>query len=321
MSELTVSLSDVTKAAGRLRSVAVRTPLVHSLALDVVTGVETYLKAENLQRVGAFKFRGAYNTLAILAETEEPERIITSSSGNHGQAVAAAGQLLGIDVTVVMPVGAVQVKVDGVKSYGANVEFAGTTSPEREARAQAIGRETGGVVIASFDDERIIAGQGTVGLEILQDLASVNTIVVPVGGGGLISGIATAAKALKPDVRIVGVEPEGAADAYQSLKTGNRVRVDTINTIADGLRTSSLGVLNFEIVARLVDELVLVSDDEIREAMRALCMLAKLTVEPSGAVAVAALMAAKIQPKAQNVVAVLSGGNVDPAMYAEIIAA
>src|SRR5579872_3125867 len=318
---LTVGLDDVEAAARRIQPYALKTPLLRQTRLDAGSGRELYLKAENLQRVGAFKFRGAFNTLAILRETSNPDHVITSSSGNHGQAVAAAGQILGIRVTVVMPENAVPVKVEAVKGFGGSVEFAGTTSPEREARARAIGEETGGIVIGSFDDARIIAGQGTTGLEIVEQLPDVEVILIPVGGGGLISGIATAVKALKPGVRIVGVEPEGASDAYQSMREGRRVAIDRIETVADGLRTSSPGVLNFEIMRRLVDEIVLVSDDAIREAMRALAFDAKLTVEPSGAVTVGALRSGAVAFAGKKVVCVISGGNVDPAAYARIIAA
>jgi threonine dehydratase len=316
-----VSLESIRGAAERIRQYAVHTPLLHQLKLGKAQGADLFLKAENLQRVGAFKFRGAFNTLSRLRAEESPAHVITSSSGNHGQAVAAAGQILGIRVTVVMPENAVQVKVDAVRGYGGIVEFAGTTSPEREARAQDIGRASGGTVIGSFDDARIIDGQGTIGLEIIESLPGVDVILVPVGGGGMISGIATAAKALKPDVRIIGVEPEGASDAYQSLRSGTRVRIDRIDTIADGLRTSSPGVLNFEIMRRLVDEIVLVSDDGIRDAMRALAFDAKLTVEPSGAVAVAGLQSGQVAVEGKTVVAVISGGNADPQAYAAIIGA
>jgi threo-3-hydroxy-L-aspartate ammonia-lyase len=321
LSARTVTLDDIQRAAERIQPHALRTPLLRQLRLEPTLGADLYLKAENLQRVGAFKFRGAYNTLSTLAETERSSHVITSSSGNHGQAVAAAGGLLGIDVTVVMPENAVHVKIDAVRGYGAQVEFAGTTSPEREARAQEIGAQTGGVVIGSFDDTRIIAGQGTAGLEIMQQLPDVQVIVVPVGGGGLISGVATAAKAIKPGIRVIGVEPEGAADVFESLKSGRRVTLSRIDTIADGLRTSSPGELNFAIMSRLVDQIVLITDDEIRAAMRALAFVSKLTVEPSGAVAVAALISGKIDVAGQKVVAVISGGNVDPNMYAGILAA
>ena len=317
----TVTLNDVKAAADRIKPYALKTPLIRQLKLESRFGCELYLKAENFQRVGAFKFRGAFNTLASLRETDDPSLVITSSSGNHGQAVAASGQILGIRVIVVMPENAVQVKVDAVRGYGGDIEFAGTTSPEREARAQEIGRETGGTVIGSFDDARIIAGQGTTGLEIVEQLADVDLVLVPVGGGGLISGIATAVKALRPDARIIGVEPEGASDTYQSLREGRRITIEHIDTIADGLRTSSPGVLNFEIMKRLVDSIVLVSDDAIREAMRALAFDAKLTVEPSGAVAVAALLSGHVEVSAQKVVAVISGGNVDPHAYAQVVRA
>ncbi|HEV3313224.1 MAG TPA: threonine/serine dehydratase [Chloroflexota bacterium] len=314
-----VTIDDVRAAATRIAGEAVRTPLLPQSAWDLPEGTDLYLKAENLQRTGAFKFRGAYNTLATMVEAGETGPVVTSSSGNHGQAVAAAGRILGIAVTVVMPEDAVAVKVEAVRGFGARIEFAGTTSTERSDRADAIGRDTGATVIGSFDDARIIAGQGTCGLELMEQLPDVEMIVVPVGGGGLISGVATAAKAMRPDVTIVGVEPAGASDGYQSLSSGRLVTAATIETIADGLRTSHLGHLNFAIMSQLVDRIVLVSDDEIRSAMRALALNAKLAVEPSGAVAVAAILNGRISVEGKQVVAVISGGNVDPAMFSNII--
>ena len=314
-----ITLRDVQDAAARIRPHAIHTPLLRQYALEESLGPEVYLKAENLQRTGAFKFRGAFKTLASMAEHERPSHVITSSSGNHGQAVAAAGFLLGIPITVVMPENAVQIKVDAVKGYGAQVKFAGTMSVEREAVAQELGRTSGGIVIGSFDDPRIIAGQGTAGLEIMEQLPHVEVILAPLGGGGLLSGIAVAAKAINPRVRVIGVEPEGASDAYQSYKSGEIVSLSTVNTIADGLRTNHVGKINFPIIQQLVDDIVLVSDDEIRTAMRTLAIDSKLTVEPSGAVAVAALLFGKVAVDSKKVVAVISGGNVDPKMLAKIV--
>lgn len=314
-----VGLEDIRRAAKRIAPFAIRTPLLRQYGLADTAHASIYLKPENLQRTGAFKFRGAYNTLTSLIETDNPPHVVTSSSGNHGQAVAAAGRLLNIDVTVVMPIGAVGVKVEGIRGLGADVQFAGTTSIEREEAARQIGRETGAVVIGSFDDARIIAGQGTCGLEIVQDLPDVDVVVVPVGGGGLISGVATAVKSMKPAAQVVGVEPAGASDAYQSLKAGRRITIPTVDTIADGLRTSCVGVLNFAIMSELVDQIVLVEDDEIRAAVKSLAFLSKLTVEPSGAVAVAALLSGKLDVAGRTVAAVISGGNTEPTGYARIL--
>ncbi len=315
----TVTLSEVEAAAGRLKGVAVRTPLIPQYSLASGLHGRLQLKAENLQRTGSFKFRGAYNTLASFDDEERSRGVITSSSGNHGQAVAAAAQILGLQATVVMPEQAVQVKVDAVRSYGGQVIFAGTTSIEREARAREIGSETGGVVIGSFDDERIIAGQGTAGLEILSDSPDVDMVLVPVGGGGLVSGIATAVKAKNPSAAIYGVEPAGAADAHESLKLRQRVTLERIDTIADGLRTSSVGQLNFPIMSRLLDGILLVTDEEIKAAMRELAFRSKLTVEPSGAVGIAALLSQKTDTTSKKVVVVISGGNVDPEMYRQVL--
>src|SRR5579884_2962943 len=315
-----VTVKDVERAAERLRGHATRTPLLRQDLLGSGLAEGVFLKPENLQRTGSFKFRGAYNTLASFTPSERRRGVVTSSSGNHGQAVAAAAQILDMKACVVMPEHAVQVKVDAVRSYGARVVFSGTTSPEREATAQEIGRREGAVVIGSFDDARIIAGQGTAGLEIAEDLPDADIVLSPVGGGGLISGVALAIKAKRPTACVFGVEPSGAADAAESLRTGKIVTLGTIDTIADGLRTSRVGNLNFGIMSRLLDGIVTVSDDEIREAMRDLAFKSKLTVEPSGAVAVAALLTGRIQVGGAKVVVLISGGNVDPSMYREILA-
>lgn len=314
-----VSVDDIRRAAARIKPVASVTPLLRQFSFDSDIRGQVYVKAENLQRTGSFKFRGAYNTLACLLETGRPARVITSSSGNHGQAVAAAGRLLGIDATVVMPTNAVATKVEAVRRYGARVVFAGTTSLDREARAKELGADQGGTVIGSFDDVRIIAGQGTSGLEIAEQFPDVDIVLVPVGGGGLISGVATAVKSLLPPVRVFGVEPEGAADAYLSLKTGEIVTLSKIDTICDGLRTSHIGSRNFPIMQRYLDGILLVSDDEVCDAVRWLAFISKLTVEPSGAVAIAALLAGKLNVAGQKVVAVVSGGNVDPGMFRSIL--
>lgn len=318
-SVLPVSLQDIETAAERLAPVVCRTPLLPQIDLETPGAADLSLKAENLQRTGSFKFRGAYNTLVCLRDREHAHHVVTSSSGNHGQAVAAAGRLLGLAVTVVMPTNAVPSKVDGVRRHGGRVEFAGTTSLEREARAREIAEAEDAAVIGSFDDARIIAGQGTCGLEIADQLSDVDVVVVPVGGGGLISGIAIALKSLRPTVKVFGAEPSGAPDAYQSLATGKIQTIDTIDTIADGLRTSRLGNLTFEIIYRLVDGIVLVDDNAIRATMRRVALTSKLTAEPSGAVAVAAILSGNVEVRDRKVVAVVSGGNVDPAMFAQIV--
>lgn len=314
-----IPLSMIEAAAERIKPHAVRTPLLRQYLLQAPQAAAFYLKAENLQRTGAFKFRGAFNTLASLSDSERARGVVTSSSGNHGQAVAASAQILGMDATVVMPEDAVATKVDAVRRFGATVVFAGTTSLEREEVAHSIAGERGHIVLGSFDDARIIAGQGTAGLELLQQCPDIDVVVVPVGGGGLISGIASAVKETNPTVRVIGAEPSGAGDAYQSLAAHEIVTLSKVETIADGLRTSRIGKLNFAIMSKLVDQIVLVDDDELRAAMKVLAFTSKLTVEPSGAIAVAAAISDRFDFSGLRVAAVVSGGNVDPAVFASIV--
>jgi threonine dehydratase len=314
-----VSLSDIESAAERIKLHAIVTPLLRQHVLDAPEAKAFYLKAENLQRTGAFKFRGAFNTLASLSTSERERGVVTSSSGNHGQAIAASAQILGIEATVVMPENAVATKVDAVRRFGGTVVFAGTTSLEREEVAQSIGHTDGRVVLGSFDDARIIAGQGTAGREIMQQCPDIDVVIVPVGGGGLISGIASAVKEINPTVRVIGAEPSGASDAYQSLEARKIITASKIDTIADGLRTSRIGKLNFAIMSRLVDQIVLVDDDELKTSMRRLAEQSKLVVEPSGAIAVAAAISDRFDFSGLNVAAVISGGNVDPRLFVDIV--
>jgi|SRR5947209_1915682 len=309
---LPISLHDIQQARACLETVAVRTPIL-PYGGTVRRNNSLWLKAESLQRTGSFKFRGAYNAISGLPEEERRRGVITYSSGNHGQAVACAAHLLGIRAVVVMPEDAIAVKVELTRRWGATIEFAGLTSLDRQARALALVEEHGYAVIPPFDDRRIIAGQGTAGLEILEQQPDVEAVVVPVGGGGLISGISSAIKALRPDVRVIGVEPEGGADAKASLETGTLVTLGHVETIADGLRTSRIGDLNFATIRQCVDEIVAVPDEEILQTVGALANEARLVVEPSGAVATAAVLFDRTGLSGQTVVAVISGGNVDPA--------
>ena len=300
-----------------MRGVVLRTPLVPFAGPpDGIT-----LKAENLQGIGAFKIRGAYNAIALLTPEERRRGVITYSSGNHGQGVARAARLLGIDAIVVMPDDAPAIKRDRVAADGAEVIVVGPASDERQARAEAIATERGLAIIPPFDDDRIIAGQGTIGLEIIEDLPAVGIVFVPVGGGGLASGIATAIKGVRPDVKVFGVEPELAADARDSLEQGSIVRWaadDVSRTIADGTRTQALGARTFVHMRAYLDRIVTVTEGEIAAAVRLTAERAHLVVEPSGALAVAAAVfgrtLADIDPD-RPVVAVLSGGNVDPIQF------
>jgi threonine dehydratase len=305
-----VSLADLNAAAGLLRGVAVRTPVLPFQALSDAIGLACYVKPESLQRGGAFKFRGAYNYVANLDAAVRARGVIAPSSGNHAQAVALSAQLFGVPCTVVMPTTVTAPKRAGCERMGATVELAGTTTAERMDRALEIAAATGATLVPPYDDPLIIAGQGTAGLEIAEDLAAVGTVVVPVGGGGLSAGVATAVKLLRPGVRVVGVEPVNAAKLTAARAAGKPVRIPKADSIADGLLAVQIGTLNFAHHEAYIDDVVTVSDDSIRRAMRLLLDRAKLVTEPSGAITVAALLDGSVAARGPTV-AVLSGGNVE----------
>ncbi len=314
-----VSLDDIAAAAELLRGVINRTPLQVSRTLGALTGAEVYFKPESLQRTGSFKIRGAYNCIATMPPEQRARGVITYSSGNHAQAVACAAALVGVPAVVVMPEDAVAAKVAATKGYGARVVPYGLDSLQRQQKAEELQAEYGYAMVPPFDHPAIIAGQGTVGLEIVQELPDVEVVLVPIGGGGLISGVATAVKELRPQARVIGVEPAGAPDAYRSLREGHIVQIDTVRTIADGLRNKRLGQLNFAHIRRYVDDIVLVEEDAIYRAIRFLLERAKLVVEPSGAVTVAALLSGAVNASGRRVVAVLSGGNIDRQVLLEAL--
>jgi threonine dehydratase len=312
-----VDIGAIRAAAERLRGVALRTPLVPFTAPPE----RLFVKAESLQPIGAFKLRGAYNAIAALPAAERDRGVITYSSGNHAQGVARAARLLGTTAVIVMPDDAPAIKRERVAADGAEIVVVGPASDERQARAEAIAAERGLAIIPPFDDDRIIAGQGTAGLEILEDLPSTGLVLVPVGGGGLASGVATAVKELRPDVRVIGVEPELAADARDSLRRGEIVRwapADVSRTIADGTRTQALGQRTFVHLAAHLDGIVTVSEEEIAAAVRLAAERARLVLEPSGALAIAGAVFHPGEVGLQgdaDTVAVASGGNVDPDAY------
>ncbi|HXY15091.1 MAG TPA: threonine/serine dehydratase [Terriglobales bacterium] len=320
-----VSLSDIRDAQARLQGVAVRTPLLEVPLGDTAdgSGRRLLLKLENLQPIGAFKIRGAYNKLASLPREQRERGVITYSSGNHGYGVAYAARALDTKAVIVMPRTAPAIKRDAVVGLGAEIVLVGPSSLERQHRAEELAGKHGYAMVPPFNDERIIAGQGTIGLEILEDLPEVETVLVPVGGGGMISGIATAIKLSKRSVNVIGVEPELAADAQASLHEGQIVHsaAEQVSmTIADGLRTESIGPINFEHIRKYVDNIVTVSEWEIREAVRRLASNPKTLAEPSGAVAVAAFLFHWDQlPNTRVNVAVISGGNIEPQMLQEIL--
>jgi threonine dehydratase len=306
-----ITIDDVRAAAARIAPHVHRTPLFDSATLSRLTGTRLGLKAENLQRTGAFKARGALNAVLRLTAEQRERGVVTLSAGNHGQGLAYAAQIAGVRCVVFMPENAVPTKVAAVREYGAEARFA--PSMETVFAAMNDYREVHGLhYVHPFGDPDIIAGQGTVGLEILEDSPDVDTIVVCVGGGGLLSGIAVAAKAMKPGVRIVGVEPEGAPVVTRSLVAGYPVTIEKITTVADGLAAPFAAPTSQRLIERLVDDVVIVTDDEILQALRLLLERTKLLVEPAGAAATAALLAGKAGVESgSRVVATLSGGNID----------
>jgi threo-3-hydroxy-L-aspartate ammonia-lyase len=307
-----MDVDDVRAAAARLDGVAHRTPVLTSRQLDERLGASLFLKAECFQRVGAFKFRGAYNAVSQLAPGTA---VATASSGNHAQAVSLAARLLGTTATILMPEDAPPLKRAATEGYGAEVIEFDRYTADREGLLAKLAAERGLAIVHPYDDERVIAGQGTVGLELAHDVPDLDTVVIPVGGGGLIAGCATA---LPDGVRIVGVEPEASDDVARSLKAGERVRVEVGRTIADGQQLSTPGRLTWPIIQRRVADVVTVSDAEIVPAMRFLLERMKVVVEPSGATGLAALLAGKVRAEGR-VGVVLSGGNVDPARLAALL--
>jgi len=309
-----VTFSDIQKAQILLSDVAVRTPLFEWTAPTEQR--KLYLKLENQQPIGAFKLRGAYNKVASLTDEERRRGVISYSSGNHAQGVAYAARALGVKAIIVMPRTAPKNKLDATAALGAEIVLVGPGSEERRLRAEQLAAEHGYVIVPPYNDEKIIAGQGTVALEILEDMPSVQTVLVPVGGGGLISGVAAAVKLANPKVKVIGVEPELAADAQASLRAGHIVTFpaeQVSQTLADGLRTQSIGAINFEHIRAYVDDIVTVTEEEIRKTMRELSANPQTIAEPSGAVAPAAfLFQASQLPDTKINVAVISGGNIDP---------
>jgi len=318
-----VTLDDIRAARDRIRDTATRTGLIE---LGPLSGAEEnrrlFLKPENQQPIGAFKLRGAYNKIASLSEVERKRGVISYSSGNHAQGVAYAARALGVKAVIVMPNNAPAIKREATAALGADIVLVGPGSMERQLKAEELAAQHGYVIVPPYNDEQIIAGQGTMGLEILEDMPDVETVLVPVGGGGMISGVAAAIKLSKPEVNVFGVEPELAADAQASLRAGKIVQfpADQVSrTLADGLRTQSVGPINFDHMQCFVDGIVTVSEDEIRKALKILAVRPETTAEPSGAVAVAGFLFRGDQlPKTKLNVAIISGGNIEPGMLSEL---
>lgn len=314
-----VGFADIESAAKRIRPIVRRTPVLTSKGFDERAGARTFFKCENLQRCGAFKIRGASNFLLSIPKEELGRGVVAFSSGNHAQAVAFAAKSVGAPATLVMPDDAPRSKMQATRDHGARIVTYDRLTGDREAIAREIAGESGATVVPPFEHPWIVAGQGTAGLELLQEVPDLDALVVCVGGGGLISGSALAAKQLSPRIRIYGVEPEAGNDVFLSLQAGHPVEIPPPDTIADGLRTTRPGPLTFALMQRLVDEMVLVSESEIRETLKFLLARMKILVEPSGAVAAAALLFGKLPPGLGEAGVILSGGNVDTDRLAEYL--
>jgi threonine dehydratase len=315
-----VTLDDIRLAHSRLHGIAVRTPLVRCF-----TGDETafYLKPESFQPIGSFKLRGAYNKIASIPEADRKRGVVSYSSGNHAQGVAYAARALGVKCVIVMPRSAPKVKMDASEALGAEIITVGAGSDERMKKAEELAEQHGYIIVPPYNDEQIIAGQGTVGLEIIHDLADVDLVLCPIGGGGLISGVATAIKLSGSRAKVIGVEPELANDAQQSFRAGHVVTIPpdrASSTLADGLRTQSIGPINFEHIRKYVDDVITITETEIRSAMRRIVTTARIVAEPSGAVTFAAWLFHRTQlPESSKAVAIVSGGNLEPELLAETL--
>ena len=314
-----ITFSDIEHAYKTLRPVVHKTPLLSSRTLNQLTGNEVYFKAENFQRIGAFKFRGAYNKIASLTDEERKRGVVAHSSGNHAQGIALAAKLFRIRAVIVMPHDSVQSKVEATRGYGAEVVLCGTTMGDRERTTDDLMKKFGYTLVHPYNDEKLIAGQGTVALEIVQDLRDLDYLFVPVGGGGLISGCALAAKNIFPAIKVIGVETEGANDCYLSFRAKKLVRLESVKTIADGMRTPSVGTLNFEIIQRYVDDVITVQDENVLTMMKFFLERMKIVVEPTGAVAPAAVMKNVLNTEGKKICAIISGGNVDPQLMKQLL--
>jgi len=314
-----LSLTDVQAAAGRIAGVAHRTPVLTSRTLDELVGAQVFLKAENFQRIGAFKFRGAYNAVSRLSPDQLARGVVAFSSGNHAQAVALAARLAGTTATMLMPADAPPTKVAAARGYGAEIVSYDRYTQDRAALATELATDRGMTLIPPYDHYDVMAGQGTVALELIEEVGRLGALLVPVGGGGLMAGCAIAATALSPGIRMIGVEPAAGDDHARSLAAGERVTIDVPRTIADGQAISTPGELTFAINQRLVEAFELVTDDEIRAAMTFAFERLKIVLEPSGASALAALLAGRIPELPERVGVVLSGGNVGLERFLELL--
>jgi len=311
-----VTYADVAAAHERIKPFAKRTPVLTSATIDALTGAKVHFKCENFQRMGAFKFRGAYNALSQLSDEQKRKGVVAFSSGNHAQAVALAGKLLGIRATIVMPTDAPRVKLEATRGYGAEIVLYDASNEDRQKIAERLAAERGLAVIPPFDHPHILAGQGTAAKELIEDAGPLDILMVPCGGGGLLSGCSIAAKHLSPRCRVIGVEPAAGDDGLRAFRSGKLETIKLPDTIADGARTTSLGKITFALIQRHVDDFLTVTDEELLKWMFFLWERMKIVAEPTGALAAAALLQGKIEAKGKKVGVVISGGNVDLAWAA-----
>jgi threo-3-hydroxy-L-aspartate ammonia-lyase len=321
MSTLPITFEDVAAAHERLRGVAHRTPVLTSHTANETTGAQVFFKCENFQRMGAFKFRGAYNAIAQFTPEQKAGGVITFSSGNHAQAIALSARLLGVKAVIVMPYDAPAVKVEATRGYGGEVVFYDRYTEDREALGARLAAERGLTLIPPYDHAHVMAGQGTAAKELFEETGPLDLFLAPLGGGGLLSGCATAAHALAPSCTVIGVEPEAGNDGQRSLQTGSIVHIDTPKTLADGAQTQHLGNLTFEVIRERVSEIITVSDAELVETMKFFASRMKLVVEPTGCLAAAAVLHGKVDVRGKRVGVLISGGNVDLLRFAELVQA
>ena len=316
---LAISHADIRAAAARLDGIAHRTPVATSHTADQRTGAQLYFKCENLQRMGAFKFRGAYNALSQFTPEQRSAGVVAFSSGNHAQAIALSARLLGLPATILMPTDAPQMKIDATRGYGAEVLLFDRYTEDREAIGRKLADERGMTLIPPFDHPHVMAGQGTVALELIEDAGPLDVMVVCVGGGGLISGCAVATRHALPQCRVIGVEPEAGNDVQQSHRRGEIVHIDVPKTIADGAQTQAPGRFTFPVIKALVNEVLTVSDAQLVSTMRFFAERMKMVVEPTGCLAAAAALEGVLDVRGKRVGVILSGGNIDVARYAALL--
>jgi threonine dehydratase len=319
MSDLAISYEDVVNARKRLDGVAHRTPTLTSMTADAMAGGQVFFKCENMQRMGAFKFRGAYNALALFTPEQKAAGVVAFSSGNHAQAIALSAKLLGMRAVLVMPNDAPGSKVAATRGYGGEVVLYDRYTENREEIGRRLADEQGLTLVPPYDHPHVMAGQGTAAVELFEDFGPLDLLLVPLGGGGLLSGCAVAAHAMSPDCRVIGVEPEAGNDGQRSFRSGEIVHIETPKTIADGAQTLHLGNYTFPVIQQMVDDIVTVSDAELVEAMSFFASRMKLIVEPTGSLAAAVVLQKKIDTRGKRIGVLLSGGNVDLARFADLV--